>query len=159
MSEVQAYLTDLQGQVVATVAPSELITFGQHESNTIQLDDFSISPQHGAIAYRGGAFVVERWSRGRIWINSQQHPVEGSRMLQDNDRVLIGNRHVFVFHLGTPQVSAPTVPAMPSSPPEPVRTMVEGATPPPPKPGKPRQKTPRRLTKPLRRRPTPHSRR
>lgn len=136
MSIPEAYLTDLQGQLVATVKPAEMVTFGRDASNTLVLDDFSVSPQHGAIVYRGGAYVIERWSRGRVWVNSQNHPVEGSRLLQDQDRVLIGNRHAFVFHLKKPETVAapppapavvpPTVASPPPMPPEVPQTMIEG---------------------------------
>ncbi|MBN1283771.1 MAG: FHA domain-containing protein [Anaerolineae bacterium] len=115
MPTPQAYLTDLQGQVIARVTPSELVTFGQNASNTVVLDDFSVSPQHGAIAFRGDRFIVERWSRGAIWLNDA--PVEGSHPLQDNDRLLVGKRHAFIFRLGAPAGEA-LPPDLPSSVPE-----------------------------------------
>jgi predicted component of type VI protein secretion system len=122
MSTTEAYLTDLQGQVVATITPPELLTFGRDKNNRIVLDDFSISSQHGAIAFRGGTFIIERWSRGRIWINSHNHPVEGSRMLEDHDRLLIGKRHVFVFRLGQPKAAS-----LQPSPPEITPTRADDA--------------------------------
>jgi predicted component of type VI protein secretion system len=103
MSASQAYLTDLQGQVIARLSPKDLVTFGQADGNTIVLDDVSVSSQHGAISYRAGQFTIERWSRGRVWVNGTDNPVEGSLLLQDGDRVHIGKRHVFVFRLGVPE--------------------------------------------------------
>lgn len=133
MSTPQAYLTNLQGQVIAKVTPNDMITLGQKANNTIVLDDFSVSAQHGAITYRNDRFTIERWSRGAIWVNDA--PVEGSRPLNDNDRILIGKRHAFIFRLGEPESEPPpahapdTVPARPSSLPEISAPLPAGITP------------------------------